>query len=111
MFDSQSGTGRDESLFAEGCRGDSPRWSARRGRLAATRTTDEPRPGGHDELLGSGGARAPDPGGRGREGPPPQAPRPPPRRGPPPGSGGGPPGRVRGGPPAEATSPPQDAAG
>src|SRR5256886_2612101 len=59
MFDSQSGTGRDESLFAEGCRGDSPRWGARRGRLAATRTTDEPRPGGHDELLGIGGETLP----------------------------------------------------
>src|SRR3989442_3359943 len=57
MFDQQSGSGRDESLFAEGYSRNSPRWGARCGRLAATRPTDGPRPGGRHELLGSGGSR------------------------------------------------------
>src|SRR3989449_5325434 len=106
MFDSQSGTGRDESLFAEGDSRNSPRWSSRRGRLIATRPTDEPCPGGPDELLGSGGSRAPSPPGRGREGTPPRAPRPPPPGGPPPASGPRPRGRVRAGGPRQPPPPP-----
>src|SRR3989449_6597114 len=107
MFDSQSGTGRDESLFAEGDSRNSPRWSSRRGRLIATRPTDEPCPGGPDELLGSGGSRAPYPAGRERDVRPPPGHRHPPRggaprqRGPPPGA------RIRGGRADEPPTPPR----
>src|SRR2546427_9942835 len=107
MFDSQSGTGRDESLFAEGDSRNSPRWSSRRGRLIATRPTDEPCPGRPDELLGSGGARPPDRRGRGRDGPPPTAHGRPARGGPPPERRPRPRGRVPGGGAHGDATPPQ----
>src|SRR5437867_9808589 len=56
MFDSESGPGRDESLFAERYSRNSPGRSSRRGRIVATRTTFVTPESRRDELLGGGGA-------------------------------------------------------
>src|SRR3989442_9854979 len=56
MFDSESGPGRDESLFAERYSRNSPGRSSSRGRVVATRTTFVTPESRRDELLGGGGA-------------------------------------------------------
>src|SRR3989442_13912259 len=58
MFDSESGPGRDESLFAERYSRNSPGRSSSRGRVVATRTTFVTPESRRDELLGGGGAGA-----------------------------------------------------
>src|SRR2546426_12242269 len=67
MFDSESGPGRDESLFAERYSRNSPGRSSSRGRVVATRTTFGTPESRRDELLGGGGAAPRDGDRRGQD--------------------------------------------